>query len=269
MESEQIQQEPPSEPDFARIAQEAPEPSLAERLGGPALAWGGGLAAIALVALGALWLRDERTVNQAMEVVAVSARGDTKAQTPAKPPAAAAPALSASGNTPEQAPAGPPALAAPTASTLPPLVMLPSEQAVKPAAAGAAAARPEVPARVAITPQAAAPARPGVPAKAATTARPAAALQAKARTAPPRLAAKAQRPAVKPMRAESRIAARAARGAAPAVVVNERPGEGDKLNMAVARRCKTGDLARECLASLCREGKKGDAACQALSNLDH
>ena len=128
MESEQIQAEAapaaaPPEPDFARIAQEAPQPSLAERLGTPALAWGGALLVAALLSLGALWLRNERDVNQAMEVVAGSARGDVPAQAPSPPTVAAAPA----------------------ASTLPPLVMLqspPQTQARLAAAAKPPPARP-------------------------------------------------------------------------------------------------------------------------------
>jgi hypothetical protein len=221
VESEQIQAEaaPPAEPDFARIAQEAPQPSLAERLGTPALAWGGALVVAALLSLGALWLRNERDVNQAMEVVA----GSTRAETPA--PAAAA---------------------APAASTLPPLVMLPSQQDGK-------AVPPATPA----------------PSTMAVSVKPMAKVQPAARAVQPTLAAKPPRPAAKPQRAEPRVAARPARKPAPAVVVNNTPITSANLNVAVAQRCKTGDLARECLASLCREGKKGDAACQALSNLDH
>jgi hypothetical protein len=224
VESEQIQAEaappppPPAEPDFARIAQEAPQPTLAERLGMPALAWGGALIAVALLSLGALWLRNERDVNQAMEVVAGSTRADAPA--PSTPPAVAA---------------------APAASSLPPLVMLPAPQQAKAVA----------------------------PAATETPVKPLAKVQPASRVAQPTLAAKAPRPAAKPQRADTRLAARQARKPAPAVVVHDRPITRANLNIAVAQRCKTGDLARECLASLCRQGKKGDAACQALSNLDH
>jgi hypothetical protein len=104
---------------------------------------------------------------------------------------------------------------------------------------------------------------------AAATARPAANPGATARAIPPRVAAKGARPAAKEQRPPTRVASRAVRPPAPAVVVNEKPITAASLNAIVAQRCKTGDLARECLASLCREGKKGDAACQALSHLDH
>ncbi len=232
MESEQIQPPPVQEPDFARIAQEAPQPTLAERLGGKALAWGGAMAAIALVALAALWLREERSTNQAMAIMAGSARSETPAAAPAE---VAAPAAARS-------------------TGLPPLVMLPAAQEGKPVQpAPAPAASPAAPVQAAA-------ALPAAKRKPAVAARPAAAAKAAVRTAPPKLAAKAQRPAAKPARTERRLATSTGRPPAPVTSTN--------LNIAVAQRCKTGDLARDCLAALCREGNQG-AACQALSKLEN
>ena len=67
------------------------------------------------------------------------------------------------------------------------------------------------------------------------------------------------------MRPASHAAARKL-AAAPARKANGRLPP--SLSLALAQRCKSGDLVRECMATLCREGKRGDPACQALSALE-
>jgi hypothetical protein len=73
-------------------------------------------------------------------------------------------------------------------------------------------------------------------------------------------AQKARPTAPRPLRRDLRLAAQSSK-ASPA-----RPQK--SLTTALAQRCKPRDRARECMAMLCREGKKGDPACQALSLLD-
>lgn len=49
-----------------------------------------------------------------------------------------------------------------------------------------------------------------------------------------------------------------------------KPGRAQaSLTVTLAQRCKPRDRVRQCMAMLCREGKKSDPACEALSLLDH
>ncbi|MBC7455214.1 MAG: hypothetical protein H7335_16260, partial [Massilia sp.] len=126
----------------AWLKEPEPQPSM---LGRRALAWGAALVAVAALAAGGLWLRDEQKSRVELDAIARSPRAaDAAIATAAQAPApietkagASAPAVVPSNGAPVDATA----LIERKPSTLPPLVTLPPEQA------GAAANAP-VPAPV-------------------------------------------------------------------------------------------------------------------------
>jgi hypothetical protein len=174
--------------DFDGILRSAAPAAFAERWGRSALRWGGALAILALLALAALWLRNERSIDQSMAVVA------SGAQAPAPPLQGV--------------------------STLPPLVMLETAP-VAPARASPPIARSRAPAH-----------------KAAT----------------------AQKRATRPVNKVARMAPSA--GATPETLAAVRSPISD-----VAQYCKPGDLARDCLAKICRDGKRSGSACDSVAQL--
>lgn len=204
------------------------QPTWFDRWGRRAALWlSGGLAAL-LVLTGAGWLYGERKVDSALEVLAMSARAPEPGPTASVPVAA-----------PANAGVPPDAVAA--TGTVPPLVLLPAEEA-------------RVPDKPAV---ASAPAQPGAAKRAA--AKP----QAVSKVVPPSrhkaktLAAKGKlKPAVKRQRRSDPLVAR----------VNMQ--EADSARPQAARRgapmkrCQTGDLGRDCLVDLCQDDRD-ESACRA------